>query len=51
MKKALYSVAEVADILKKSRQQINIDIRLGKIKAEKVGKAYVITYAELAKRL
>lgn len=45
--KRLYSVQEVAKILGKSRQQINLDIRFNKIKAEKVGKAYVITIQEL----
>jgi len=45
--KQLYSVKDLTDILKKSRQQIALDIKKGKIKAQKVGKAYVITQSEV----
>jgi hypothetical protein len=41
--KKFYSISEVADILKKSRQQVNLDCRLGKLPgAELVGKTWVI---------
>jgi hypothetical protein len=41
--KKFYSVQEVADLIHKSRQQVNIDCRLGKFEgAELVGKTWVI---------
>jgi hypothetical protein len=49
--KELYSATETAAILGKARSQINIDIRLGKIKAELVGKSYIIKKEELERLL
>jgi len=46
-----YSASEVADLLKKSRMQVNLDIRLGKIKAEKIGKSYIISAKEVKRLL
>ena len=37
-----YSTQELAMLLKKSRQQISLDCRLGKIKCQKFGRSYFI---------
>ena len=49
--KTLYSVLEAARILKVTRQEVVRRIWRGFIKAEKVGKQYVITKRELEKNL
>lgn len=49
--KTLYSPAELAGILKVSRQEIVRRIWRGFIKAEMVGKSYVITKAEVEKAI
>ena len=48
-KKFLVSVSEAASILNKTRQQVNLDIRLGKLPAQKVGKAYVLLLSDVEK--
>ena len=40
--KEFYSVTELADLLKVSRQAISDRIRRGTLEAQKVGKVYVI---------
>ena len=40
--KDYYSVPELAFELGKSRQQVSLDCRLGKIKCEKFGRSYFI---------
>jgi hypothetical protein len=40
--KNYYSVSDLAFKLKKSRQQISLDCRLGKIKSRKFGRSYFI---------
>ncbi len=42
--KEFYSVPEVAEKLGKSRQQVSLDCRLGKITSDKFGKSYFIAY-------
>ncbi len=44
MKKKFYSVPEVAVMLGKSRQQVSLDCRLGKITSDKFGRSYYIWY-------
>jgi len=48
-KKILVSASEAAAILGKTRQQVNLDIRLGKLQAQKVGKAYVLLLSDVEK--
>jgi hypothetical protein len=48
-KKFLVSVSQAASILNKTRQQVNLDIRLGKLPAQKVGKAYVLLLSDVEK--
>lgn len=48
-KKTLYSVTELAEILGVSRQEITRRIWRGFIKAEKVGKQYIITSKEVSR--
>ena len=48
-KKFLVSVSQAASILNKTRQQVNLDIRLGKVPAQKVGKAYVLLLSDVEK--
>ena len=49
--KTLYSPTELAELLKVSRQEIVRRIWRGFIKAEMVGKSYVITKAEVDKAI
>ena len=44
MKKNMYSTSEVASILHLSRVEIFRKIKAGKIKAEKIGRNYVIPF-------
>lgn len=44
MKKNMYSTSEVAKILHLSRIEIFRKIKAGKIKAEKIGRNYIIPY-------
>lgn len=46
-KKEFYSVQELAKLLNKSRQQVNLDIRLGKINGFKVGNSWIIPAKEV----
>jgi len=46
-----YSIAELALLLKKSRQQISLDCRLGKLKHKKFGKSYFIHFRTVQKLL
>ena len=46
-KKTLYSTSEVAKILHLSRVEVFRKIKNGKIKAEKIGRNYVIPYDAL----
>ena len=46
-----YTLQEVADILKLNRQTLYNNIRKGKIKASKFGKAYRITEGQLQELL
>jgi len=50
-KKTLYSVAEVAELLGVTRQEIVRRIWRGFITAEKVGRGYIITKREVEKLL
>ena len=43
--KEFYSVPEVAVLLGKSRQQVSLDCRLGKIESSKFGKSYYMSNA------
>ena len=47
MKKNMYSTAEVANILHLSRIEIFRKIQAGKIKAQKVGRNYVIPFESI----
>ena len=47
MKKNMYSTQEVANILHLSRIEVFRKIKAGKIKAEKIGRNYVIPYESL----
>jgi excisionase family DNA binding protein len=47
MKKNMYSTQEVANILHLSRVEIFRRIKSGKIKAEKIGRNYVIPYESI----
>jgi len=47
MKTKLYSVLEVADILRKSRQYVWLKIHARKLNAKKVGKFFVISEDDL----
>ncbi|MCF7834182.1 MAG: helix-turn-helix domain-containing protein [Candidatus Pacebacteria bacterium] len=47
MKKNMYSTQEVANILHLSRVEIFRKIKSGKIKAEKIGRNYVIPYESI----
>ena len=49
--KTLYSPTELAELLKVSRQEVVRRIWRGFIKAEMVGKSYVITKAEVDKAI
>ena len=49
LKKQLYSVKEVADILKISRIAVHKKIKTGRIQANKVGRSYVISKEEVQK--
>ena len=51
MEKEFYSTQEVAKIVGLSRQAIFKKIKAGKIKANKVGKSYIIPRTELPKIL
>ena len=44
MKKNMYSTAEIANILHLSRIEVFRKIKAGKIKAEKIGRNYVIPH-------
>ncbi len=46
-----YSIAELAPLLKMSRQQIALNCRLGKIKHKKFGKSYFIHFKTVKKLL
>jgi len=48
--KDYYSVAELAFELKKSRQQVSLDCRLGKIENKRFGRSYFIP-AKVVKQL
>ncbi len=50
-KKALYSTSEAAVILRLSRIEVFRKIKAGKIKAEKIGRNYVISYDSLTEAL
>lgn len=50
MKKDYYSVPELALELGKSRQQVSLDCRLGKIPSQKFGKSYFIS-SDIVKKL
>lgn len=47
MKKNMYSTLEVANILHLSRIEIFRKIKAGKIKAQKIGRNYVIPYESI----
>ena len=47
MKKNMYSTVEVANILRLSRIEVFRKIKAGKIKAEKVGRNYVIPHESI----
>ena len=47
MKKNMYSTQEVANILHLSRVEIFRRIKAGKIKADKIGRNYVIPYESI----
>jgi excisionase family DNA binding protein len=47
MKKNMYSTSEVANILHLSRVEIFRKIKAGKIKAQKVGRNYVIPFESI----
>ena len=49
--KTLYSPTELAELLKVSRQEVVRRIWRGFIKAEMVGKSYIITKAEVDKTI
>lgn len=51
MNKKMYSTQEVANILKLSRVEIFRKIKNGKLKAEKVGRNYVIAQEDLLEAL
>ena len=51
MRKAMYSTSEVANILHLSRIEIFRKIKAGKLKAERVGRNYVISHEALAEIL
>ena len=51
MLKKLYSTSEVATILKQSRIEVFRKIKSGKIKAEKVGRNYVVSRESLMEAL
>lgn len=51
MSKRLYSTPEVAAILKQSRIEVFRKIKSGKIKAEKVGRNYVVSHTSLMEAL
>lgn len=51
IKKNMYSTSEVANILHLSRVEIFRKIKAGKIKAQKVGRNYVIPHESLAEIL
>ncbi|HEY4505340.1 MAG TPA: helix-turn-helix domain-containing protein [Candidatus Paceibacterota bacterium] len=51
MNKKMYSTQEVANILKLSRVEIFRKIKNGKLKAEKVGRNYVIAQDDLLEAL
>jgi len=51
MNKKMYSTQEVANILKLSRIEIFRKIKSGKLKAEKVGRNYVIDQDDLLEAL
>ncbi len=50
-KKALYSTVEVANILHLSRVEVFRRIKAGKIKAEKIGRNFVIPHESLLEAL
>ena len=47
MKKNMYSTSEVANILHLSRVEVFRKIKAGKIKAEKIGRNYIIPYESI----
>ena len=51
MKKQHYSTSEVADILHLSRISIFNRIKNGRLKAEKIGRNYIISYESLVEAL
>ena len=51
MSKELYSTSEVAKILRLSRISVFNRIKLGKIKAERIGRNYVITHKSVMEAL
>ena len=51
MDKKMYSTIEAAEILRLSRIEVFRKVRSGKIKAEKVGRNYVIAHDDLVEAL
>ena len=51
MKKEFYSAPEAANIFKVSRMAVVNWIRTGKLKADKVGRNYVIPHASIVEKL
>jgi excisionase family DNA binding protein len=51
MSKNFYSTSEVATILKQSRVEVFRKIKSGKIKAEKIGRNYIIPHESLMEAL
>lgn len=51
MPKSMYSTTEVANILHISRIEVFRRIKKGKIKAEKIGRNYIVSHESLAEAL
>ncbi|MCX6724267.1 MAG: helix-turn-helix domain-containing protein [Candidatus Staskawiczbacteria bacterium] len=51
MNKEYYSTTEVANIFKVSRKTIFIWIKNGKMKAEKVGRNYVVPHSSIVEKM